>query len=327
MLLYNTDDSLFTPTGLEDTAIPFVLIGKSAGMALKPSFASFLLGSLFNVTLDPTLHEVTVPTDIVAPFSSRGPAIGNFANPPALSIKPELVAPGSGIYTASQRLDPNGDLYDASGYTSVDGNSFSAALVAGAVALVKQAHPNYTPAQLKSAVVNSASTNVQDESGMARINSVGAGKLNAQAAIAAQVTVTPPTIGFGNISATLPSTSLTISNSGSAAVTLNFAVAQRDPDSRASFSVPSSLTLAAGQSSSITVLMAGSRPAAGGYDGQINITGSGVNLHVPYIYFAGTGVPANIFPIFGDGYTGLQGETYDLIAFRIVDQNGVPDPR
>ena len=318
------DDDIFTPTGLEDTVLPFVMIGNTPGKAIKSYLASHP-GT--KVTLDPAWHEESSSPDTIAFYSSRGPSIAAFSNPPIQAVKPELVAPGSPIYTASQRLDPNGDLYDASGYTTVDGNSFSAAIVAGAVALVKQAHPGYSPAQLKSAVVNTASTtNLQDENGPARIDSVGAGKLNVQAAVAAQVSVSPPTIAFGRFSNPLPSVSLAITNAGSSSATLSIAVAQRDSDSRARVSAPSTLTVAAGQTSNITVSLTGSLPNPGSYEGQINLSGSGVSLHVPYIYIVGDGVFAtgNIFPIAGDQYGSVPNNTGHLIAARVTDQYGVP---
>jgi minor extracellular serine protease Vpr len=323
MYLATGDDSLFPPTGLEDTAAPFVLIGNTPGSALK-SYLAAHPGA--KVTLDPTWHEESSTPDTVAYYSSRGPSIGTYSNPPVNVIKPDLVAPGDNLYTAAQRLDPNGPLYDTSGYMTVSGTSFSTALVAGAVALVKQAHPSYTPAQLKSAVVNTATTtNLQDEFGPARTNSAGAGKLNASAAIGAQVSVAPSSIAFGRISAGLPSVSLAITNAGSASVSLSIAVAQRDADSHARVNAPSNVTVAAGQTSNITVSLTGSRPNAGSYDGQLNITGSGVSLHVPYNYVVGDGVfsTGNIFPILGDGFAGGVGEPHSIAA-RVTDQFGVP---
>jgi uncharacterized protein (TIGR03437 family) len=320
VLLYSDDDTVFVPTGLEDTAMPFVLIGNTDGSRLKQLVSS----QTVKVTLDPALHEENGTADMVASYSSRGPSIGAFAATPVNAIKPELVAPGSQIYTAAERLDPTGDLYDASGYTVVDGNSFSAAMVAGAAALVKQAHPGYTPAQVKSALVNTASTNIVDDAGPARVRSAGAGKLNAQAAVGATVTVSPATLSFGAIGATLPAATISVTNSGTAPVTLNLAVAQRDPDSKASLSIPSTLTVNPGIAGSFTARLTGSRPNPGSYEGSINITGGGVNLHLPYTYLAGDGIAANIFPVRGDGYTGVPGEQQDLIAFRVLDQYGVP---
>src|SRR5260370_16777529 len=94
--------------------------------------------------------------DTVAFFSSYGPAIGDG------TIKPDLVAVGTGVYTATQTYDPNGDLYDPTGFIATDGTSFAAPFVAGAIALVKQVDPGFTPAQFKSAVINTANPNIID---------------------------------------------------------------------------------------------------------------------------------------------------------------------
>ncbi len=322
MYLESGDDDLFTPTGLEDTASPLILIGNTSGVAIKSYLASHAGTS---VILDPGWHEEASTSDTVADYSSRGPSVGVFSNPAVAVIKPDLVAPGGDIYTAAQRLDPNGDLYDASGYTTVDGNSFSAALVAGAVALVKQAHPGYTPAQLKSAVVNTATTTIQDDAGPARVRSAGAGKLNVQSAATSQIALNPPSLAFA-VGATLPSATLAITNSGSAAQTLTLSVAQRDPDAHAKLSTPSSVTIPAGQTSTISVSLTGSHPNAGSYEGQITLTGPGVTLHVPYNYLVSDGVPANIFPVLGDSYVSVPGAGGHVIAARVVDQFGVPVP-
>src|SRR6185437_920016 len=60
--------------------------------------------------------------------------------------------------------------------------------------------------------------------------------------------------------------------------------------------------------------------------GQINLTGSGVNLHVPYVYRVGDAAisTANIFPIVGDQFVSVPTLTSHLIAARLVDQYGVP---
>ena len=53
----------------------------------------------------------------------------------------------------------------------------AAAMTAGAAALVKQRNPGYTPPQIKSALVNTAGTGVNDAFGQARVVAMGAGKL------------------------------------------------------------------------------------------------------------------------------------------------------
>jgi subtilisin family serine protease len=91
---------------------------------------------------------------------------------------------------------------DPTRYTTVQGSSFAAAMVAGAAALVKQANPGFSAAQIKSALVNTASVSPNDiadnsDSGEPLIAAVGAGKLNATAALAPGATVAPATVSFG----------------------------------------------------------------------------------------------------------------------------------
>src|SRR5262249_34106300 len=147
----------FSSLGAQDTGIPAVMVGYSDGLTLKGMSGT-------TVTLDPAFIESNATPDVIWSASSRGPSPGTFGAAPTTVIKPELVAPGVGIYTAAQKLDPNGDAYNAKGYLGVTGTSYAVPMVAGAVALVKQQHPALTPAQLKSAVVNTASQGVTDES-------------------------------------------------------------------------------------------------------------------------------------------------------------------
>jgi subtilisin family serine protease len=75
----------------------------------------------------------------VASFSSRGPAIGTAA------IKPEIAAVATNLFLTAQNYDPTGDLYNPSRYTISQGTSFSAPMVAGSAALVKQRMPAWQP--------------------------------------------------------------------------------------------------------------------------------------------------------------------------------------
>ena len=190
----------FSKWNATDTGIPAMMIGFTDGTALKSYIAS---NSAARITLDPALNGVDAQPDSVWPASSRGPSIGVFPvnSTDKLAVKPELVAPGVGIYTATQKLDPSGQAYHASGYTAVTGTSYAVPIVAGAVAILKQKNPGLTAAQLKSLVVNTASQQgLADESGAARLNSVGAGKLNIGDAVNATGALEPATIHFGLLS-------------------------------------------------------------------------------------------------------------------------------
>ncbi|HUS07651.1 MAG TPA: S8 family serine peptidase, partial [Bryobacteraceae bacterium] len=321
MYQFENLNGLFPMTDLQETGIPAVLIGSTAGLALKQLLAS---GGERNVTLDPAFRAVpTQEFDTVATFSSQGPAIGT------AGIKPELVAVGTDLYLATQSFDPNGELYDPSGYTVVQGTSFAAPLVAGAAAMVKARNPSFTPGQLKSAVVNTASAQISefDASGRpipARVTSVGAGKLDAAAAVKTTVTVEPATASFGIVSSTLPSVVLTLRNAAGTPVALALRVTPRDTDRNATVTLSSSsLNLAAGQSMQITASLTGTKPQPGSYEGIISITGGGSPLRVPYLYLVGDGVPYSILPLTGDNFVGTPAGL-ETLTFKILDRYGVP---
>ncbi len=322
VLMYDTStDNIFPPSYLlNETGIPIEYVGNTAGLAIR---AAVKANPGIPITIDPALTSSDTGSDVIAFDSSRGPALGTSA------LKPEIAAVGAGVYTATQSYDPNGDVYDVSGYAAVDGTSYAAAMVAGAAALVKQAHPGYTPAQLKSAVVNTAVNGIvqdADVGGLARVTAVGAGRLNAAAAVSGTLTANPAVVSFGLVGTTLPpSLAVTLTNSAATAVSLSLTVAPRDSDSNATVTItPSTLTLGPGQSQTVTVALTGRIPTAGSYEGQINVTGTNGNFHLPYLYIVSDKVPANAYSVLGDNYFAAISEYPVLIAFRVTDKYGAP---
>ena len=108
----------------------------------------------------------------MAAFSSRGPA-GNF-------IKPDVTAPGVQIL-AGQTPTPDSITGGPAGeyFMAIAGTSMSSPHVAGAAILMKAAHPNWTPGQIKSALMTTAITDVmkEDESTPADPFDIGAGRI------------------------------------------------------------------------------------------------------------------------------------------------------
>jgi serine protease AprX len=85
--------------------------------------------------------------DTLSPWSSRGKTVDGFA-------KPDLVAPGrhiAGPLPTGTRLDTEAPSANrvAAGYASINGTSFAAPQVAGAAAIIFQAHPDYSPDNIK----------------------------------------------------------------------------------------------------------------------------------------------------------------------------------
>jgi uncharacterized protein (TIGR03437 family) len=312
-------DTIYSSMGAQNTGIPALMIGYTDGTALK----NFVDGAPFNTAaavIDPTFRPSDA-SNVMWPSSSRGPSPGTFGSTPTTVIKPEIVAPGADIYTATQKLDPSGDAYNASGYTAVTGTSFSVPFVAGAVALVKQKNPNFTPGQLKSAVVNTAK-DVTDGGVAASVNAMGAGQLSAADAITVAATIEPATISFGEITSTTASISrnLKITNTGNASATFNLTLSHTDSLVR----IPApSATIAAGQSANVTVQLSGNRPAAGSYEGFVLVSNGSQTLRVPYQYLVGSNVPADAFAISGGFFVAGLGDLGWPAFMRVVDPYGV----
>jgi len=312
-------DDLFNPSGLFGTSIPLAFIGETAGTALKTFIDA-------NPGHTATLELVAQPQqyNIMAAFSSRGPTINGM-------LKPDVTAVGTDLYMATQRFNPDGDLYGPDGFTISQGTSFSTPLVAGATALVKQVHPNYTPAQMKSAVVNTAVGNVLTEDGStpAFLISQGAGLLDVAAAISTTVSVAPTNASFGYLTSFPPANvPLQITNTGSSSVNLTLAVAPLTSDANGKVSLSStSVSLSAGQSTTVTAALGGTMPVAGSYEGFITIKGGAKEVQVPYLYVVGDGVPFNVtatFSVSPFDCTVGQTVTDGALAFQLIDQWGVP---
>ena len=138
-----------------------------------------------------TGQKAAVRGDVMAGFSSRGPS--------ADFIKPDITAPGVQILAGNTPTPtavasgPPGELFQA-----IAGTSMSSPHLAGASALVKAAHPTWTPGQIKSALMTSSTQDVLKEDGVTPADPFdrGAGALRVDTAVAAVVTISETPEGF-----------------------------------------------------------------------------------------------------------------------------------
>ena len=113
--------------------------------------------------------------DVMANFSSRGPG-GNF-------IKPDVTAPGVQILAGGTPY-PGDPLASApppgDSFMSIAGTSMSSPHTAGAALLLRDLHPDWTPGQVKSALMTTAITDVlkQDLATPADPFDMGAGRID-----------------------------------------------------------------------------------------------------------------------------------------------------
>ncbi|MDE0101253.1 MAG: S8 family serine peptidase [Bryobacterales bacterium] len=307
---------------LEQTDIPAYMVGASSGAAIR----AHLETPGATVSLNPVVSRTDSTWDYVALSSSVGPNV-------SLGLKPDLVAPGENVLSASPRFSHEGVLFAPSGYRESSGTSLSAPAVSGAAALVWEAFPMLDSRQVASSLINSADPMALQTPRAPRILEAGAGLLDIGAALHASAVVVPPSISFGKVEREgMPvRRQLVITNKARESQVFRVSVRASDPDSlaRLTFNGASSLRilLPGHRSVRVRVALQGSKPLPGLYEGRISVVSlnDGAELTVPFIYAVSDGDPANAVILRGRRETGIQGGTAsEFVVARLTDQFGIP---
>jgi hypothetical protein len=144
MILANASDA--QTLNADFHAVPTVHLTATDGAAVKAYAAA---GGSPTATINAT-DTTPVRAPEMGGFSSYGPALAGDGN----LLKPDITAPGVDIIAAvSPAGDPDGNSFNAE-----SGTSMSAPHIAGIAALVAQKHPLWTPMEIKSALMTSATT-------------------------------------------------------------------------------------------------------------------------------------------------------------------------
>jgi subtilisin family serine protease len=169
-------------------AIPGLGISYVNGVTLKAWLAS---GSGHTASIAGTTADTAAGNgDVMASFSSRGP------NKPVPGvIKPDITAPGVDILAAVNGVDPT----SPPEFGVLSGTSMSSPHMAGAAALMRALHGNWTPAEIQSALVSTGkSTGVRKEDGLRPADAfdLGGGRVDLTKAGRAGLTLDVPTSDF-----------------------------------------------------------------------------------------------------------------------------------
>ena len=142
-------------------------------------------------------YIVTGNDDFMADFSSQGPTDVDFR------VKPDVVAPGVHVLSSIPLSYCGGDPC----FAFFQGTSMATPHLAGSAAVVRQQHPGWSAAQVRSAIVNTADEGVLKKSGTPSIvleqdvNVIGAGRENLLKAVSAVVALDPVSVSFGAVPA------------------------------------------------------------------------------------------------------------------------------
>lgn len=150
------------------------------------------------INKDPKSATITFPDTLDAPIAKKGDELANFSSTGPVkdwTIKPDVVAPGVDIsstvpYDVWEPQDgvsvENRDYKYA--YELMSGTSMATPHVAGISALILAANPEYTPADVKSALMNTAK-DINTDSKTYSVYQVGAGRVDPARAIKEDVKI------------------------------------------------------------------------------------------------------------------------------------------
>lgn len=162
-IIYNNVPYNFVGTLENLSEIPAISISQEDGI--------YLLNLTRNETIRVNMSVIPDP-NIVADFSSRGPSY--------IYNKPDILAPGVMVCSARWNSAYPDSLCIDDRHIAMSGTSMATPHVAGAVALLLQEHPDWTPLDVKAALENTADDQGLDANTQGRglINILSAIKLN-----------------------------------------------------------------------------------------------------------------------------------------------------
>ncbi|MGI8625270.1 MAG: S8 family serine peptidase [Geodermatophilaceae bacterium] len=248
-------------------------------------------------------QKATGQGDVMAAFSSRGPG-GDF-------LKPDVTAPGVQILAGHTPTPesivegPPGQLFQA-----IAGTSMSAPHVAGSAALLVALHPDWTPGQIKSALMTTATTDVvkEDTTTPADPFDMGAGRIDLTRAGDPGLTFDETARAFTRSAAdptsrlmlNIPSVNAPLIPGAVTAIrtatnvtseTVQYQATGTVPAGATIIVAPSEFTLAPGESVRIRITIKAIDVAPGQYFGQVNLneTAGDRDLHLPVAFSPGQG--------------------------------------
>jgi subtilisin family serine protease len=275
-----------------DDDIPAVMISKDNGAALRASGET-------TASAVATFQEFITPAnaDIAYGSSSQGPTLVDFA------VKPDVASVAVNVLSSITCVGkPAGCPDDGSGWAFFTGTSMATPHIAGSAAVLLQLHPDWSPAQIKSALVNRAELVVKDAvTGTHDVGPTlqGGGRENLSVAADSTTWMDPVSASFGRVTVGRPSSfTITLYNPTNSNQTFTVSTTKFTPSTfggtvpsiwnAGTFSsgdpaitVPGSVVVPANGSTTLNVTV--SAAAGSTVQGWVNLDGDGSNdLHFAY---------------------------------------------
>ncbi len=326
VIVYNSaegGDTILTMGGgdfASQVVIPSVFIEYTGGAAMRDWYAQH--GEAAQVKIDPQPRIIDLTPDVLASFSSRGPTFQG-------ELKPDVVAPGVNILSAGYAQAMGNQKHLGFGLST--GTSMSAPHVSGAVALLLQAHPEWSPLDVKSALMATANPNVWkdvDRTELASVLGRGAGRIDLGQAVNPRLLFNPPSLSFGLLQTNEGQPThaeMTVEARNITDTPQTYAISTENLSGTMSISTaPAALTVAPGEVAQFTVAIdiPAHSPVAD-YEGQITLQGENT-LHIPlWTRTLPAKLQHKVLLIDNDGSTSIESHDYADYYLNLLHELGV----
>ena len=250
--------------------VPAYMVSVSDAPAL---IAADTLSTTIGATLQ---YFLTTNADIMAGFSSRGPTDVDFR------VKPDVVAPGVNVLSSIPHT-----FCDAPPcFAFFQGTSMATPHLAGSAAVVRGLHPDWSAAEVRSAIVNTADQGVLKKYNKfnplvteTNVNVIGSGRENLLTAVGAIVSLDPVSVSFGAVplgGGQTKTFAVTLTNLSTGTLTLSASITPGDSSVSYAVSAPSPAAVGPGETTTVTVTMTAVKGAvAGSHQGRLDINSGG----------------------------------------------------
>jgi minor extracellular serine protease Vpr len=259
----------------EESDIPLLIVTDVVGAELRAYIQS--TGTAARVRFTRNLAELPTPPRVLTDFSSAGPT------PFDQLLKPDISAPGEAILSSV----PLASTDFPGAFASWEGTSMAAPAVTGVVALMLQRHPEWTPAQIREALIGSAVPAYSDSNATVEASPLraGGGFLDAPGAVDPGVMSDPPQLGLGlqrpGANVTVP---VSVTDAGDGAGVWAVAIDRHGGSpAGATVTAPATLTIPAGGSVLLPVtLTVAADTGEGDVAGYVLLTLGARTRRIPY---------------------------------------------
>jgi len=304
--------------------IPSIFVGQTDGEGVVDWYVTN--GDASVLEMDMVGFFVGNTPDVLADFSSRGPGVGNV-------LKPDIAAPGVNIL--AQGYGAGSGEARHLGFGQVSGTSMASPHVAGSATLLRQIHPDWSNAYIKSALMSTSKYMgvwVSDGSHAQPLD-MGAGRLDLTNAADPGVILDPPSLSFGQImTGTQQSIPVMVTSVADATEAYTLSAIMVDgtdfmtvtTDVLPGFSIaPISMTLSPGESAVFTVTFDTAEGMIGDNQGYVVIDGDTHDAHMAAWARVSPEMGADVLIIQNDGSYLLGNDDYLTYYTDALDALGM----